>query len=82
MYHMKTVSVRDLRYDFKMVEGLLRKGEEVRITKRRKTIARLIPEPVARPALPDFLGRMETIFGSEALPVNGAEIVRMDRDGE
>jgi antitoxin (DNA-binding transcriptional repressor) of toxin-antitoxin stability system len=83
MYHMKTVSVRDLRYDFPKVEGLLRKGEEIRITKRRKTIARLIPEPVAgRPALPDFLGRMEAIFGSKKLTVSGADIVRMDRDGE
>lgn len=81
MYHMKTVSVRDLRYDFPKVEGLLRKGEEIRITKRRKTIARLIPEPAHRPITPDFLGRMEAIFGSRTLPVSGAEIVRMDRDG-
>ncbi len=81
MYHMKTVSVRDLRYDFPKVEGLLRNGEEVRITKRRKTIARLIPEPAARPALPDFLGRMEAAFGTKKLAVSGAEIVRVDRDG-
>lgn len=48
MYHMKTVSVRDLRYDFKKVERLLRQGDELQITKRRKVIARLTPEP--RPA--------------------------------
>ena len=33
--HMKEASVRDLRYDFKKIERLLRQGEEIRITKRR-----------------------------------------------
>jgi len=82
MYHMKTVSVRDLRYDFPKVEGLLRSGEEVRITKRRKTIARLVPEPAIPVALPDFLGRMKKLYGSAPLAVTAAEIVRMDRDGD
>ncbi|MGA7341095.1 MAG: hypothetical protein WBE72_08840 [Terracidiphilus sp.] len=72
--------MRDLRYDFKKVEGLLRNGEEVRITKRRRMIARLIPEPAAPAALPDFLGRLDKLYGSEVLPVSGAEIVGMDRD--
>lgn len=82
MYHMKTVTVRDLRYDFPRVEGLLRNGEEVRITKRRKTIARLVPEPALPVALPNFLDRMKTLYGSAPLTVTGAEIVRMDRDGD
>jgi len=77
---MKTVSVRDLRYDFPKVEELLRSGEEISITKRRKVIARLVPEPVQRPALPDFIGQMRAIYGDECSPVTGAEIVRLDRD--
>jgi antitoxin (DNA-binding transcriptional repressor) of toxin-antitoxin stability system len=80
MYHMKTVSVRDLRYDFKMVERILLEGEEVKITKRRKVIARLIPEPAPRPTLPDFMGQMRAIYGDKCSSVTGAEIVRMDRD--
>jgi antitoxin (DNA-binding transcriptional repressor) of toxin-antitoxin stability system len=79
---MKTVSVRDLRYDFKMVERILREGEEVQISKRRKVIARLVPELGPPAALPDFLGRLRITYGSEALEVSGAEIVRMDRDGD
>jgi antitoxin (DNA-binding transcriptional repressor) of toxin-antitoxin stability system len=79
---MKTVSVRDLRYDFPRVEDLLRKGEEVRITKRRRTIARLIPEAAGPVELPDFLGRMKNLYGSKPLSVTGAELVRMDRDGD
>lgn len=77
---MKTVSVRDLRYDFKLVERLLREGEEVRITKRRLVIARLVPEPTPSVPLPDFLGRLRTTFGADSLKASGAEIVRSDRD--
>jgi antitoxin (DNA-binding transcriptional repressor) of toxin-antitoxin stability system len=78
---MKSVSVRDLRYDFPKVEEMLRSGEEIRITKRRKVIARLTPEPTARPPLPDFLGQMKEIFGDKVLKVTGAQIISEDRDG-
>jgi antitoxin (DNA-binding transcriptional repressor) of toxin-antitoxin stability system len=82
---MKTVSVRDLRYDFPKVEALLRAGEEVQVTKRRRPIARLTPEPVperaGRPPLPDFLGQMREIFGDRVLKVSGAQIISEDRDG-
>jgi antitoxin (DNA-binding transcriptional repressor) of toxin-antitoxin stability system len=78
---MKTVSVRDLRYDFPKVEELLRSGEEIRITKRRRVIARLTPEPMDRPQLPDFLGQMKEIFGDRVLNVTGAQIISEDRDG-
>ena len=78
---MKTVSVRDLRYAFPKVEEMLRAGEEIRITKRRRVIARLTPEPMERPPLPDFLGRMKEIFGDRVLTVTGAQIISEDRDG-
>jgi antitoxin (DNA-binding transcriptional repressor) of toxin-antitoxin stability system len=32
---MRTVSVRDLRYDFPKVEDILKSGEEIRITQRK-----------------------------------------------
>jgi antitoxin (DNA-binding transcriptional repressor) of toxin-antitoxin stability system len=80
MYHMKTASLRDLRYSFKKVELLLRQGEEVQITKRRHVIARLVPEqsPVP-PELPDFMGRMRAIYGIKKLKVSGADLVSKDR---
>ena len=78
---MKSVSVRDLRYDFPKVEEMLRSGEEIRITKRRKVIARLTPEPTERQPLPDFLGQMKEIFGDKVLKVTGAQIISEDRDG-
>ncbi len=81
MYHMKTASIRDLRYNFRNIEHLLREGEEVQITKRRRVIARLVPEkPAERPPLPDFMGRMRAIYGDRVLEVSGAELIRQDRD--
>lgn len=78
---MKTASIRDLRYDFKKIEHLLAQGEEVQITKRKKVIARLVPEkPAQRPPMPDFLGRMRKIYGDRMLETSGAELIRMDRD--
>jgi antitoxin (DNA-binding transcriptional repressor) of toxin-antitoxin stability system len=81
---MKTVSVRDLRYDFPKVEEMLRSGEEIRITKRRKVIARLTAEPVTeqyvRPPMPDFMARMRANFGDRVLEVSGAELISADRD--
>jgi antitoxin (DNA-binding transcriptional repressor) of toxin-antitoxin stability system len=78
---MRTVSVRDLRYDFPKVEEMLRSGEEIRITKRRRVIARLTPELGERPPLPDFLGQMKEIFGDRVMKVTGAQIISEDRDG-
>jgi len=76
---MKTVTVRDLRYDFRKVEGMLRQGEELHVSKRGRVIARLAPEP-ARRTIPDFLGRLDAVYGGAQMAVTGAEIVRADRE--
>ncbi len=60
---------------------MLREGEEIAITKRKRVIARLAPErPAARAALPDFLARLEGIYGNKKLKVTGADLIRADRD--
>ena len=80
MYHMKTASIRDLRYDFKKIERLLHQGEEVQITKRRRVIARLVPETTeAAKQPPDFLARLRSIYGDKVLAVSGAELISSDR---
>jgi antitoxin (DNA-binding transcriptional repressor) of toxin-antitoxin stability system len=80
MYHMKKASVRDLRYGFKKIERLLHQGEEVQITKRRRVIARLVPEnEEVTVETPDFLARMRTIYGDKILTVSGADLVSSDR---
>ena len=82
MYHMKNVTVRDLRYDFPKVERLLRKGQSLRVTKRGKVIARLEPEGecVERSPLPDFLARMQANFGDKILEPTGADLISEERD--
>ena len=80
MYHMRKASVRDLRYDFKKIERLLHQGEEIQITKRRRVIARLVPEGPHSPVeAPDFLARLRTTYGEKVLAVSGAEVVSADR---
>jgi antitoxin (DNA-binding transcriptional repressor) of toxin-antitoxin stability system len=80
MYHMKRASVRDLRYGFKRIERLLHQGEEVQITKRRRVIARLVPDGTeAARKIPDFLARLRAIYGDKILAVSGAELVSSDR---
>ena len=80
MYHMKKASIRDLRYAFKKIERLLHQGEEVQITKRRRVIARLVPEGMESSApVPDFLGRLRKIYGEKMLTKSGAELLDDDR---
>jgi antitoxin (DNA-binding transcriptional repressor) of toxin-antitoxin stability system len=81
MYHMMKASVRDLRYEFKKIERLLLQGEEVQITKRRRVIARLVPEgeEIVK-KMPDFRARMRAIFGDKVLAVSGADLLAADRD--
>jgi antitoxin (DNA-binding transcriptional repressor) of toxin-antitoxin stability system len=81
MYHMEKASIRDLRYNFKKIERLLEKGEEIEITKRRRPIARLAPmERPRRKKLPDFEAQLRAIYGDRVLPTTGAEIIAWDRD--
>jgi antitoxin (DNA-binding transcriptional repressor) of toxin-antitoxin stability system len=80
MYHMKKASVRDLRYGFKRIERLLHQGEEIQITKRRRVIARLVPDGTeAARKIPDFLARLRAIYGDKILAVSGAELISSDR---
>jgi antitoxin (DNA-binding transcriptional repressor) of toxin-antitoxin stability system len=80
MYHMKTASIRDLRYGFKKIERLLHQGEEIQITKRRRVIARLVPEgSEGAKQTPDFMARLRSIYGDKVLSVSGAELISSDR---
>jgi antitoxin (DNA-binding transcriptional repressor) of toxin-antitoxin stability system len=80
MYHMRKASVRDLRYRFHKVEDMLRAGQEVEITKRRRAIARLVPiRKRKKKKLPDFYGRMRKILGKRRMAVSNAELLAWDR---
>ncbi len=77
---MKKATVRDLRYRFSEVEDLLREGEEIQITKRKRIIARLVPaKPTVPSQRPDFLARLKKIYRGKPLKVTGAELVSRER---
>jgi antitoxin (DNA-binding transcriptional repressor) of toxin-antitoxin stability system len=81
MHHMKTATVRDLRYRFPEIEARLREGEEIEIRKRKRVIARLVPErPRAGRSWPDFIARLQQIYGKKRLKVSGAELLAQERD--
>lgn len=68
MLNMKTASVREVQHHCGKVLAWVEKGEEVQITRRSKTVARLVPStPSALPPapLPDFAGRARTIWGAK-----------------
>jgi antitoxin (DNA-binding transcriptional repressor) of toxin-antitoxin stability system len=79
MYHMKQASVRDLRYRFSEVEDLLRDGQEIQITKRRRVIAKLVPAPARDGRRPNFLARLRKIYGSKLQKKSGADLLAEER---
>jgi antitoxin (DNA-binding transcriptional repressor) of toxin-antitoxin stability system len=80
MYHMKSMSVRDLRYRFPQIEAELRDGQSIAITKRKRIIARLVPERPALKEPPDFMAMLKRIYGNKKLKVSGAELIAMQRE--
>jgi antitoxin (DNA-binding transcriptional repressor) of toxin-antitoxin stability system len=79
MCHMKTMSVRDLRYRFPQIEAELRDGQSIAITKRKRVIARLVPERPASKKSPDFMAMLKRIYGNKKLKISGAELIAMQR---
>lgn len=93
---MKTATLRELRYDFARIEGWLREGREVRITRRGKPVFRVIPETqeTARtvtkrngqhqrpPTRPDYEARRKRIWGDRVFTAAAIEEARALETGE
>jgi antitoxin (DNA-binding transcriptional repressor) of toxin-antitoxin stability system len=78
---MRKASVRDLRYRFSVVEELLRDGQEIHITKRKRVIARLLPPATTGTIhMPDFKARMKKVFGKKKPKFSGDDLVAKDRE--
>jgi len=67
---MKTASIRDVRHDFSRILEWVANGEEVTITKHRRTVARLMPatspKSISRP-MPDVRVRLHKVFGRKVI---------------
>lgn len=83
---MKTATVRDLRYDFPKIEAWLAGGEEILITKHSKPVARIsrpnvVPEKTLPPH-PDYLARLERIWGDRVFTQKEVDEMRAFETGE
>lgn len=79
---MKTATIRDLRLTFPKVEAWLASGETVRITKRGRPIARLVPDTAAtgrKLVKVDYAKQLKRTWGDKVF--TNAEIQAM-RDAE
>lgn len=76
---MKTASVADLRNHFPKIAAWIAAGEEVRVTRRGKPLARLVPEKAEEkpvPPRPDFAARRKATWGDRCF--NMEEVRKMD----
>ena len=69
MHHMKTATIRDLRYNFPKVEAWLSGGEEIELTKRGRVLGRIVPDPAkaAKKRMPDFAARAKSVCGNRKI---------------
>ena len=68
---MKTASIRDVRHDLSRILEWVANGEEVAITKHRRTVARMLPASSRKPAvtpMPDIGSRLQKVFGRKVIP--------------
>ena len=82
MHHMKTSTVRELRYSFSRIAKWLKAGESIEVTYRGKKLARLVP--AARPAAitsesPNFEARLKILFPQGSKGKAASEIILEDR---
>ncbi|MBE2203623.1 MAG: hypothetical protein IAE94_04745 [Chthoniobacterales bacterium] len=83
---MKTVTVRDLRNSFSMLEAWLLEGEDIRIEKRGRPIGVLRAwrsNTSMPPAKPDFAARRRAIWGDRVFTEEKVAEMRADElEGE
>lgn len=83
MHHMKTSTVRDLRYSFSRIAMWLRAGEIVEVTYRGEKLARLIPAArsvAGHSGPPDFEARLKRLFPRGPKGKPASEIILGSRD--
>jgi len=84
MCHMKTASIREVRHDFSRILEWVANGEEVAITKRRETVARLLPvarRKTIRSQMPDVTARLQKVFGRKIISDQAMKKILGDNRG-
>jgi antitoxin (DNA-binding transcriptional repressor) of toxin-antitoxin stability system len=75
MYDMKTATVRKVQHNWAEVLSWVERGEEVRVLRRKKVVARLVPPHPEAPRAPDFLARARSIWGAKPKGARPSELV-------
>ena len=81
---MRTASVGEVRHDFSRILGWVADGEEVAITKHRKTVARLLPAAdykSPRAKMPDVLRRLNKVFGKKVISDQAMKVLLNENRG-
>ncbi|HEY3356421.1 MAG TPA: antitoxin Phd/YefM, type II toxin-antitoxin system domain protein [Polyangia bacterium] len=76
---MKTATVRQVQHHLSEVLSWVERGEEVRVLRRKKVVARLLPPEPQVAAAPDFLGRARAVWGEEPRGARLSEILSESR---
>ena len=81
MLNMKSASVRDVQHHLSKVLAWVEKGEEVQITRRNKTVAKIVPAKArgTRIPLPAFGARARQIWGEIPIGKSLSQTVVNDR---
>ena len=82
---MKTATIRDLRLTFRKVEAWLANGETVRLTKRGRPIARIVPDttPTGRKLVKvDFAKQLQATWGDKVFTNAEIQAMRDAEDGD
>ena len=72
---MRTATVREVQRNLSEVLSWVERGEEVRVLRRKKVVARLLPPDPQPTAPPDFLGRARTVWGEKPRGMPLSEVV-------
>ncbi|HEY1663828.1 MAG TPA: type II toxin-antitoxin system Phd/YefM family antitoxin [Verrucomicrobiae bacterium] len=81
---MRTASIREVRHDFSRILEWVANGEEVAITKRRQTVARLLPAvrgKIVRAQKPDVAARLRKVFGRKIISDQTMKVILEDNRG-
>lgn len=81
---MKTASIREVRHDFSRILEWVTSGEEVAITKRRETVARLLPatrRKIVHVKMPDVTARLHKVFGRKVISDKAMKEILDDNRG-
>jgi len=80
---MKTATVREVQHHLRKILAWVENGEEVLVTRRNKTVARLVPSGpsgLASVPLPDFAARARAIWGSQSKEAGLSNAILTERD--